>query len=199
MLSINDLQNGSMIKIDGQPFVVLSVKNLHIGRGGSSIQTKIKNVKTGQVLERNYKPADAFEETEIEKMKSRFLYESRGTYWFDEVNNSPRSPMATGALAKGLGAKNRFSLKADEIGDQAQFLKPNLEILAIQFDGKIISIELPIKVDYKVIEAPPAVRGDTAQGGTKIIVIEGGAKISTPLFINEGDVIRINTSTGEYT
>ena len=183
MLSINDLQNGSIIKIDGQPFVVLSVKHLHIGRGGSSVQTKIKNLKTGQVLERNYKPADVFEEVEIEKMKSRFLYESRGIYWFDEMGNP----------------KNRFSLKAEEMGDAAPFLKPNLEVLAIKFGDAIISIELPIKIDYKVLEAPPAVRGDTAQGGTKVVVVESGAKVLTPLFIQEGDVIRINTQTGEYT
>ncbi len=182
-LSINDLTNGTIVKIEGQPFVVLSVKHLHIGRGGSSIQTKIKNVKTGQVLERNYKPADAFEEAEIEKMQSRFLYESRGIFWFNEVGN----------------AKNRFSLGVDEIGDAAQFLKPNLGILAIKFDDAIISIELPIKVDYKVVEAPPSVRGDTAQGGTKVVVIESGAKVSAPLFIQEGDIIRVNTQTGSYT
>ena len=192
MLSINDLKNGILIKIQNEPYQVLSVKHLHVGRGGSSIQTRIKNLKTGQVLERNFKPADKFEEAEVEKIKSRFLYGSRGIYWFDESGNP----------------KNRFSLMKEEIGEPAQFLKPNLEILAIKFsagggsapggDEKIISIELPIKVDYKVIEAPPAVRGDTAQGGVKVVVIESGAKISAPLFINEGDIIRINTSTGEY-
>ncbi|MBI3638181.1 elongation factor P [Candidatus Wolfebacteria bacterium] len=182
MLSINDLENGIVIKINGEPYAVMSARHLHIGRGGSSVQTKLRNVKTGQVLERNFKPSDSFEEVEIEKMKSRFLYESRGAYWFVEIS----SP------------KNRFSLNAEEIGDGARFLKPNLEIIAVKYENKIISVELPIKVDYKVIEAPPAVRGNTAQGGTKIIVIETGAKINTPLFINEGDIIRVNTATGEY-
>jgi len=182
MLSINDLQNGIIIKIQGDPYAVLSVKHLHMGRGGSSIQTRIKNLRTGQVLDRNFKPADEFEEAEIEKMKSRFLYESRGEYWFDELGNP----------------KNRFSLKGDDLGDSARFLKPNLEVQAIKFDDKIINIELPIKVDYKVVEAPPAVRGNTAQGGTKTVIIESGAKISVPLFINEGDIIRVNTQTGEY-
>lgn len=183
MLSINDLKNGILIKIQNEPYMVLSVKHLHVGRGGSSVQAKIKNLKTGQVLERNFKPADSFEEAEVEKMKSKFLYENRGEYWFDEIGN-PR---------------NRFSLKLEEIGGAAQFLKPNLEILVIKFEDKIINIEVPIKVDYRVVEAPPAVRGDTAQGGTKTIVIESGAKISTPLFVNEGDIIRINTQSGEYT
>ena len=84
------------------------------------------------------------------------------------------------------------------MGDQAEFLKPNLEVLAIMFDEKIINIELPIKIDCRVIEAPPALRGDTAQGGAKTVVIETGAKIIAPLFIGEGDVIRVNTQTGEY-
>ncbi len=194
MLSINDLQNGIIIKIQGDPYAVLSVKHLHMGRGGSSVQTRIKNLRTGQVLERNFKPADEFEEVEIEKMPCVFLYSNRGEYWFNEKSNP----------------KNRFNLKADDLGDVVQFLKPNLEVLAIKYEdpagkqasngaGKIISIELPIKVDYKVVEAPPALRGNTAQGGTKTVVIESGAKISAPLFVNEGDIIRVNTQTGEYT
>lgn len=193
MLSINDLENGTVVKINGDPYVFMSVRHLHIGRGGSSVQTKLRNLKTGQVLERNFKPSDSFEEVEIEKMKSRFLYESRGVYWFDEIGNP----------------KNRFSLSADEVGEGVQFLKANLEIIAVKYEdpagkqasngaGKIIGIELPIKVDYKVIEAPPSVKGNTAQGGTKVVVIETSAKINTPLFINEGDIIRINTTTGEY-
>ena len=182
-LSINDLKNGIVIKINADPYAVLSVKHLHVGRGSSSVQTRIKNLRTGQVLERNFKPSDEFEEVEIEKMKSRFLYESRGEYWFDEIGNP----------------KNRFALGVEDLSDAAQFLKPNLEVRAVKYEGKIINIELPIKVDYKVVEAPPTVRGNTAQGGAKTVVIESGAKISAPLFINEGDIIRVNTQTGEYT
>ncbi len=182
MLTINDLKNGIVIKINNEPYMVMSIRHLHMGRGGASLQTKIRNLRTGQVYERNFKPADEFEEAEIEKIASRFLYENRGLYWFNEADNP----------------KNRFLLKFEKIGDSAQFLKPNLEIKAIKFEDKIINIELPIKVDYKVVEAPPAIRGDTAQGGTKTVIIETAAKISTPLFINEGDVIRVNTETGEY-
>ncbi|MBI5079263.1 elongation factor P [Candidatus Wolfebacteria bacterium] len=182
MLSINDLKNGSLVVIGGDPYIVMSVKHQHIGRGGSSIQTKIRNLKTGQTLERNYKPSDEFEEAEMKKMKSRFLYENKGDCWFDEIGNP----------------KNRFSLKKEEVGDSAGFLKPNLEVLAIIFDEKIINIELPIKIDYRVVEAPPALRGDTAQGGVKTVTIETGAKITAPLFINEGDIIRVNVQTGEY-
>lgn len=182
MLSINDLQNGILVKINNDPYVVASVKHLHMGRGASSIQTKLRNLRTGQVFERNFRPSDEFEEVEIEKMKSRFLYESKGLYWFDETGNP----------------KNRFSLNKEELGDASNFLKANIEATAIKFEGKIISIELPVKIDFKVVEAPPSIKGDTASGGTKVVIIESGTKISTPFFINEGDVIKVNTQTGEY-
>jgi len=182
MFSINDLQNGTVVSIDKDPYLVMLVKHQHIGRGGSSIQTKMKNLRTGQVFSRNYKPADEFEEAEVEKLKARFLYGNRGIFWFDEPNNP----------------QNRFSLSDETIGEEAEFLKPNLEVTAVKFDEKIISVELPIKVDYKVTEAPPGIRGNTAQGGTKTVVIESGASVDVPLFINEGDIIRINTTTGEY-
>lgn len=183
MLSVNELKNGIVVKINGDPFVVLLVKHLHMGRGGASTQTKLRNLKTGQVLEKTFKSADEFEEAEMEKTKARFLYSHREEYCFNE----PENP------------QNRFLLKSEIIGDMGKFLKPNMDIIVLKFEDEIIGIELPIKGDYKVVEAPPAVRGNTAQGGTKVITIETGAKVSAPLFINEGDIIRINTSTGEYT
>lgn len=182
MLSINDLQNGTYIVYEDTPYEVLEARHLHIGRGGSSIQTKLKNLKTGIVLARNFKPADTFEEADIEKQKVKYLYNNRGEYWFCEEKN----------LA------NRFKLSKEQIGDSVHFLKPNTTIEALNFKGVILNITIPIKMDFKVIEAPPAIRGNTAQGGTKTVTIETGAQIVVPLFINEGDVIRVNTQTGEY-
>ncbi len=182
MLSINELKNGTIIVLDDNPFVVLSVEHQHMGRGGASVTAKVKNLRTGQVLEKTFKPSDEFKEAEIEKIKSRFLYENRDIFWFDEIGNP----------------KNRFSLNRIDLGNSADFLKPNLEVSAIKFNEKIIGIELPIKVNYKVIESPPSVRGNTAAGGNKIAIIESGAKISVPLFIEEGDIIRVNTQTATY-
>lgn len=182
MLTINDIKNGDFVVIEGAPYQILSVKHLHIGRGGSSAQTRIKNLKTGQVFERNYKPSDSFGEADLEKVKVRFIYGHRGEYWFME----PGKP------------QSRFSLKEEVIGEARQFLKKDLEAVALKWNDQIITIELPIKVDYVVAEASPAVRGDTAQGGTKQVSIETGYKVLTPLFIETGDVIRVNTETGEY-
>ena len=183
MLSINDLQNGIYIVYEEAPYQVIETRHLHIGRGGASIQTKLKNLKTGAVLARNFKPSDQFQEADIEKQKVKYLYSHRGEYWFSEENNPT----------------NRFFLKEDILGDTVHFLKPNTVVEALNFKGEILNITLPIKMDFKVIEAPPGVRGNTAQGGTKTIIIETGASIVVPLFINEGDIIRVNTQTGEYT
>ncbi len=182
MLSINDLQNGTCIVYEGAPYQVLEVRHLHVGRGGSSIQTKVKNLKTGQVLARNFKPSDIFEEAEIEKQKVKYLYNHREEYWFSEENNPA----------------NRFKLSDEQIGDSIHFLKQNTVVEALKFKGEILTITLPIKMDFKVTEAPPAIRGNTAQGGTKTVTIETGAQIVVPLFINQDDIIRINTTTGEY-
>lgn len=181
MLSINDLTAGLYIVYEDAPYQVLEARHLHIGRGGSSIQTKLKNLKTGQVLARNFKPSDTFEEADILKKKVKYLYTHRGEYWFCEENG-----------------KDRFLLKEDVLGDAIYFLKPNTTVEALNFKGAILNITLPIKMDFKVLEAPPAIRGNTAQGGTKTVTIETGAQINAPLFISEGDIIRINTQTGEY-
>lgn len=183
MLSMTDLKNGVAVVIEGVPYAVLSVKHLHMGRGGSSSFARLRNLATGQILERNFKQADRIEEADIEKVKSVFLYSHRGEFWFVESNNP----------------KNRFALKNDILSEMVKFLKNNLEITALKFNGKIINIELPVTVDYKVIFAPPGIRGNTSHGGSKPVTIETGAQISAPLFISEGDIIRVNTESGEYT
>mgnify|MGYP001558792680 CR=1 FL=1 len=182
MLSINDLIASLYIVYENAPYQVLEVHHLHIGRGGSSIQTKLKNMKTGQVLARNFKPSDTFEEADIEKKNVKYLYNHRDEYWFCEEKNQT----------------NRFKLSESQIGEATRFLKPNIIVEALNFKGAILNITLPIKMDFKVIEAPPAIRGNTAQGGTKTVTIETDVSIAVPLFINEGDIIRINTQTGEY-
>ena len=182
MLTINDLENNIVVLIEGDPYKVLEVAHQHIGRGASSIQTRIKNLRTGAVLNRNFRPADKFEEVEVEKMKVKFLYVNRGEFWFCEESKP----------------SNRFMLKEEALGDNARFLKANILVEAVIVKGAILDVELPIKLDLKVVEAPPAIRGNTAQGGTKMVKLETGAEVLAPLFINEGDIVRVNTSTGEY-
>lgn len=196
MLSINDLQNGINIVYENTPYQVLEIKHLHIGRGGSSIQTKLKNLKTRGVLNRNFKPSDVFEEADILKQKVKYLYNHQDEFWFCEENNSSNPAQQGEARPTQVG--RRFKLSEGQLGDTTHFLKQNTIIEALKFNGEILNITLPIKIDFKVVEAPPAIRGNTAQGGTKTVIIETGAQIVAPLFVSEGDIIRINTTTGEY-
>ena len=182
MLSINDLRVGTIFVYEGAPYEVLEAKHIFLGRGSSSLQVKIKNLITGQVFSKSFKPADRFEEAEIERRDIKYLYNHRGEFWFCQPNNP----------------SERFSLKEEVIGQGKNFLKANSIVKAMVFQGDIVGIELPIKMDFKVIEAPPGVRGDTVQRATKTVTIETGAQIKTPLFINQGDIIRVNTRTGEY-
>lgn len=182
MLSINDLKAKLIVMIDGAPHQVLEVRHLHMGRGGSSVQTKIRNLVTGQVFSRNFKPADTFAEAEIEKRELRYLYGHRNEYVFI----APAKP------------SERFTLGEEQIGATKQWLKPNAALNAVFLDGKLLSVGVPVKMEFTVTEAPPGLKGDTVSGTTKTVTIETGAKIQTPLFIESGDVIRVNTETGEY-
>lgn len=182
MLTINDLKSKLLVMIDGAPYQVLEVKHLHMGRGGSSVQTKIRNLTTGQTFNRNFKPADAFVEADVEKRELVFLYAHRDEYVFS-AQDKPAE---------------RFTLGAEQVGQAGQWLKALTPVSALFLDGKLVNITVAIKMDFKVIEAPPGLRGDTVSGVTKTVVIETGTKIQTPLFVNEGDTIRVNTETGEY-
>ena len=181
-LAYTDLTKGVLFVIDGAPYEVLETNFLRMQQRKAVVQTRIRNLITGKLLDRNYQASDTFEEAEIERKHALFIYESKGQYWFHEEGNT----------------KARFALEADVVGDQGQFLKPNTRVSTMTFEDKVIKVEIPVKMEFKVIEAPPALKGNTAQGGTKVVTIEGGAKISAPLFVNEGDTIRINTQTGGY-
>jgi len=169
--------------IDGEPYIVLEYNFLRMQQRRPTSQTKLKNLITGKIITRTFQQSDSFPEAEIDKQPIIFLYSSRGEYWFRDKNDP----------------KIRFMLKEENLGESGKFLKPNTDVLAYKFGEKILNIELPIKMDYLVKEAPPSYKGDTATGGSKIVVLENGLTMNVPMFINEGDVIRINTESGEYT
>lgn len=195
MLSINDLEPGTLIELDGIPYQVLEVAHQHIGRGGSSVQTKIRHLKTGQVLSRNFKPADVFKEANIEKRPLKFLFHHRGEYTFVEM---PPAQQGEARPDFKSGRQNRFPVKEEVIGENKKWLKPNIEVTAVFFNNELLTIILPIKIDFEVTEAPPGIQGDRSSSGNKSITIETGAVVQAPLFINTGDIIRINTEKGEY-
>ena len=182
MLTHNDLKKGVQFILDGQPYSVLESSFVFKGRGSSVTQVKIKNLVTGNVLSKSFHPGDNFEEAEVEKISVKFLYSHRDKFFFCRENEP----------------SNRFDLPKEIIGESAIFLKPNETVEGLQLRDKIINISLPVKVQLKVKEAPPGIKGDRAQGGNKSVILETGATVNVPLFIKTGDIIEINTESKEY-
>lgn len=182
MLNYNEAVQGKFIVVDGEPFEVLTSHVFRKQQRKPVNQVKMRNVKTGKVAERTFHLQDTFEEADITEKPVVYIYKSKGEYWFHEEGKP----------------QNRFQLPEAMLGAQARFLKEKSTLKALEFDDEFIGIKFPIKVDLAVTEAPPGIKGDTAQGGTKQITLETGATINAPLFINVGDVIRINTDTGDY-
>ncbi len=183
MLDYNEIVPKKFIVLDGEPYEVLSAHSFRKQMRKPVNQTKLKNLITGKVTERAFHQSEKAEEADLPLRSFTFLYENRGIYWFCEQKN-PRE---------------RFSFSEDVVGPQGKFFRPNSTVEALFFNDKIITFKIPVKIDLKVKSAPPAVRGNTVQGGTKQVTLENGMEIQVPLFIEEGDTIRINTQTGEYT
>ena len=183
MLEYNEIVERKYIVYEGNPYEVISSHVFRKQQRKPVNAVKMKNLITGKVAEVSFHVSEKVEEADISTREIKYLYSNRGEFWFCDANNP----------------SDRFKLTEEVIGPGHQFLKQNSLLSALVFDEKIIGIKMPIKVDLKVIEAFPAVKGDTAKGGNKQVKVETGASVTVPMFIKEGDVIRINTETSEYT
>ena len=182
MLTHTDLKKGTQFIFEGQPWEVMDALLVKMAQRRPVVQTKIKNLIDGRFQEKNFQQGDVFYEAELVKENIKFLYANRGEYFFCEESNPAK----------------RFSFTEAQIGSKGKFFKPNSLVTGIIFNEKIITVVAPIKVALKVKEAAAGVKGDRAQGGTKEAILESGAVIQVPLFIEEGDMIEINTDLGEY-
>lgn len=183
MLDYSEITEHKFIILDGAPYEVLDSHVFRKQQRKPVNATKLRNVITGKVTERSFHVSEKAEEADITTKEVKYLYTNKGEWWFAD----PKNPA------------DRYKLEETMIGDKGKYLKPNDIIEAMVFDEKIFGVKVPIKVDLKVTEAHPAVKGDTAKGGSKIVTLETGATISVPMFVKEGDILRINTETGEYT
>ncbi len=183
MLSYTDVTKGVIFVMNGEPYLVLDYEFLRMQQRRPTSRVKVKNLISGKFGEFTFQQSDSFEEAEIQKQPLNFLYGHREKYVFTDPKD----------------AKNRIEFTAEQIGDQVKYLKPNIIVTAFKFHDKVITIELPIKIDYEVKEAPPSFKGDTATGGSKTVVLDNGLSMNVPMFINQGDIIRVNTETGQYT
>lgn len=182
MLFMNDIKLGTILKHNNAPHVVLKADHLQMGRGSAVLRTKIKNLLTGQVLEVSVKGGDKFEEAELERKKATYLYHDDTGYQFMDSQSF-----------------EQFTLPAESIGDPVQFLFENMDLEVMYFDGRPVSVILPKVVELEVVETTPGVRGDTAQGSvSKPATLSSGASVNVPLFVKQGDRIRVNTERGEY-
>jgi elongation factor P len=182
MLEYNEITVNKFIIFENQPYLVLDSHVFRKQQRKPVNATKLKNLITGNVKEISFHVSEKVEEAEIDKKDIKYLYTNRGEFWFCEINDPSK----------------RFQLPETLFGNKAKFLKPNSIVKVLMFGEQMIDIEMPIKVDLKVVEAFPAVKGDTAKGGSKQVKLETGAMINVPMFINQDEVIRINTETGEY-
>ncbi|BFD25314.1 MAG: elongation factor P [Candidatus Parcubacteria bacterium] len=181
MLSISEIKPGRVIKVNNQPYVVTKTDHHKMGRGGAVLKTKLRNLIDGRVLDQTFQGVQQAEEAETETKKANYLYKDAEQVFFMDNQSF-----------------EQFSLDLESIGDQAKFLKDGTDVSVLYFEGKPVTIELPIKMEFKVVSAPPGVKGNSAGNVNKQVEIETGATISVPMFINEGDIIRINTESGDY-
>ncbi len=182
MLEYNEITINKYIVYEGDPYLVLDAHVFRKQQRKPVNATKLKNLITGNVKEISFHVSEKMPEAEIEKNDIKYLYTNKGEFWFCELNDPSK----------------RFQLPESLLGVKSKFMKPNTTVTALMFGEKFIDIEMPIKVDLKVTEAHPAVKGDTAKGGSKIVTLETGATINVPMFIQQGEILRINTETGQY-
>lgn len=185
-LQYNEIREKKIIIHNDEPCEVVDSHVARTQQRKPQNQVKLKSLISGKTIAATFHVSDTADEADIEKREVKFLYHNRGEYWFCDIDNP----------------KNRFELDASLVGDAGKFFKENGTVTALVWDDdgeeKTIKISLPIKMEFKVKEAPPAVRGDTSKAGNKIITLENGTTLNAPMFIEEGDVIRLNTETGEY-
>ena len=182
ILSYNEIVQKKIIVYNGEPYEALSSHVFRMQQRKPVNQTKLKHLVSGKVLEISFHQSETVPEADISRMQATYLYTNRGESWFAEEGNP----------------KNRFSFPEAAVGDKVKWLIQNAPVEVMLYNDEPMTIMIPIKVELKVVDAPPAVKGDTATGGNKQVKLESGAVVNTPLFINVGDVLRINTDTGEY-
>lgn len=181
MLSISDIRVGTFLELKDEPYEVLSADHHKMGRGGAILKTKLKNLRDGSVINHTFQGKDSANEADLERTKAQYLYAEGNQFNFmDETSFE------------------QFTLSQEQLGNKSAYLIDGTSVDILNFNSDPINIELPIKMTFSVTEAPPGIKGDTAQGGTKDVVIETGKTVSAPLFIKEGDKIIVDTRDNQY-
>ena len=181
MVSAGDFRNGVTLEIDGQVVQILEFQHVKPGKGAAFVRTKLKNVINGGVVERTFRPTEKFPAARIDRVDMQYLYADGDLYNFMDVNTY-----------------EQIALSTDVVGDALKFVKENETVKVCSYNGKVFSVEAPLFVELEVTDTEPGFKGDTATGATKPATLETGAEIKVPLFIDEGEMINVDTRTGEY-
>ena len=181
MISTGDLKKGVVFEMDNQLFQVMDYQHLKIGRGSAQVRMRLRNVRTGAVIDRTVQAGDKLPRVRLEHRSVQYLYEDPPNYVFMDQETY-----------------DQMTLSPQQLGDAVNYLKDGLELELLMHDSDPIGVELPITVELKVEETEPGFRGDTASGGTKPAKLETGLSVNVPLFVNTGEMIRVDTRTGSY-
>ncbi len=181
MISSNDFRTGLTIEVDGEVYAVVEFMHVKPGKGSAFVRTKLKNRRTGAVVERTFRAGEKVNRAHIDRREMQYLYNDGENYYFMDTETY-----------------EQLSLRKEQLDDAVKYLKDNMNIYILLYQGDTMGVELPNFVELKVVETEPGVKGDTATGGSKNAVLETGAIIQVPLFIEVGDVLRIDTRTGTY-
>jgi elongation factor P len=181
MIDVNDLRKGVTFEFDGQLFKVLDYSHNKPGRGNATIRTRLRNLKTGATIDRTFQSGDRVQDIRLDHHQVQYLYHDGNLYHFMDTETYEQP-----------------ALNADVLGENIYYLKEGQQAKLTFFRDDPIDIELPSAVDLKVVAAEPGVRGDTATGANKLVTTETGLKVQVPLFVNQGDTIRVDTRSGEY-
>ena len=181
MVSAGDFRNGMTVEIDGNVYQIIEFQHVKPGKGAAFVRTKLKNIKSGGVVEKTFRPTEKFENAHIDRADMQYLYNDGDLYYFMDVNTYDQIPLIS-----------------DMVGDSLKFVKENEMVKICSHKGQVFSIEPPLFVELEITETEPGFKGDTATGATKPAVVETGATVYVPLFVDQGDKIKIDTRTGEY-
>lgn len=181
MISTNDLRYGVHIVLEGELYTVLEAQHVKLGRGSAYVRAKIRNLRTGATIERKFNAGERVPLAILESRTMQYLYRDEANFTFMDTETY-----------------EQLSIPASVVGEAARFLKEGMEVEVIFHEGSPIEVELPTSVELLVVETPPGVRGDTAQGGSKPARLETGATVQVPLFVEVGDRVRVDTRTGQY-
>lgn len=181
MISAGDFRNGITLEIEGNVFQVVEFQHVKPGKGAAFVRTKLKNIKNGGVVEKTFRPTEKFPAAIIEKADMQYLYKDGDMYNFMDTSTY-----------------EQIALTADQIGDTLKFVKENENVKMLSHNGQVFAVEPPMFVELVITETEPGFKGDTATGASKPAVVETGATVYVPLFVDQGETIQIDTRTGEY-